>query len=676
MSAAPYGARIFAQHAALLQASAISVEVARERDYVTVDVKARLASIGIIASRQAVPGLLIPLRRADGSVWGFQYRPDEPAAPKGAKPRKYETPRGQRNGIDIPPGVKDKIGDPTVPLFITEGSRKADSAVSAGLCCISLSGVWNWVGKNAYSGTTALADWRDIALKGRRTVIAFDSDCVVKPGVLHAMRELGRYLEGKDAAVEYLHLPHGEDGKTGLDDFIAEHGASAVMELVRPDPRPDPPALREEDDGASIIPPAVVEHPSTPPPWAADLDILARLVADASRGAQFVGERRSAKLVYLALQSRRLDDPVSLAIKGLSSSGKSYTVETVLRFVPEETVITMTAMSERALVYMKEDFAHRTLVLFEAVALREEREKAESNMTAYIVRSLLSEGQIRYPVVMKGGDGFETVWIKKDGPTNMIVTTTSVTLHGENETRMISLPTDDSQKQTAGVMDSIAAGAEAAEKITFDFSEWHEFDKRLDKANHDVVIPYARWLAAQIPPVAVRLRRDFRAVLRLIQTHAMLHQLSRETRGGQIIATEADYLAVRALVVDLITDAIQAGVRETVRETVAAVAMLDNGNGVTVTRLCGHLKLERQSVQHRVQAARDKGYIINLEDKRGKPGRYATGDPLPEDRIILPERVLIEHPTPPAATPDGETAGDGGCSGAHPLRRGIKTATA
>jgi hypothetical protein len=54
---------------------------------------------------------------------------------------KYETPQGQRNGIDIPPGVRDQIGDPTVTLLVTEGSRKADAAVSAGLCCVSLLGV-------------------------------------------------------------------------------------------------------------------------------------------------------------------------------------------------------------------------------------------------------------------------------------------------------------------------------------------------------------------------------------------------------------------------------------------------------------------------------------------------------------------------------------------------------
>jgi hypothetical protein len=54
---------------------------------------------------------------------------------------------------------------------------------------------------------------------------------------------------------------------------------------------------------------------------------------------------------------------------------------------------------------MEDEFAHRTLVLFEAVALREEREKTESNLTAYIVRSLLSEGEIRYPVATRGAEG-------------------------------------------------------------------------------------------------------------------------------------------------------------------------------------------------------------------------------------------------------------------------------
>jgi hypothetical protein len=231
-----YALSVFPQHQALLEASAISPEVARARGYVSVDTKKRLEDLGITAGRRSVPGLLIPLRRAEGSVWGYQYRPDKPVAPKGAKLRKYETPTGQRNGIDIPLAAKDAMADPSVTLWITEGSRKADSAVTAGLCCVSLSGVWNWVGKNARGAVTVIPDWRDIALAGRRIILAFDSDSVVKPGVLHALRELGRYLEGKDAKVEYLHLPHDGDAKTGLDDYIAADGAGGLMALVRPGP--------------------------------------------------------------------------------------------------------------------------------------------------------------------------------------------------------------------------------------------------------------------------------------------------------------------------------------------------------------------------------------------------------------------------------------------------------
>jgi hypothetical protein len=388
----------------------------------------------------------------------------------------------------------------------------------------------------------------------------------------------------------------------------------------------------------------------------------------------FTGEHRNAKLTYLAITSRVLDDPVSIAVKGLSSSGKSYTIGTVLKFFPDEAVITMTAMSERALIYMEDDFAHRTLVLFEAVALREEREKTESNLTAYIVRSLLSEGEIRYPVAGRDESGKTvTRWIVKKGPTNFIVTTTAASLHGENETRMLSLPTDDSAAQTSAIMASIAAGR----RDDADFSEWHAYARWIAAGNHEVVIPYAEWLAAQIPPVAVRLRRDFRALLRLIQAHAILHQLSRETdAAGRIVATEADYLAVRELVADLISDALGSTVRPATRETVEAVAKLDQGHGVKVHDLAVHLDLERSTVQYRVTAARERGYLVNLE-KRGKPARYQTDAPMPGEAVILPERIgdVKPHPAPAHhipgdAEPQASDGTDGWCEGVNEPQRG------
>jgi len=39
-----------------------------------------------------------------------------------------------------------------LPLFITEGIPKGDAAVTIGLCCIALLGVWNFRGTNDAGG--------------------------------------------------------------------------------------------------------------------------------------------------------------------------------------------------------------------------------------------------------------------------------------------------------------------------------------------------------------------------------------------------------------------------------------------------------------------------------------------------------------------------------------------
>ena len=79
---------------------------------------------------------------------------------------------------------------------------------------------------------------------------------------------------------------------------------------------------------ATVQPAAVV-----PPPLACDQRILDRFRADV-RACGVVGEEATAATLYLLLTSRVLPKPVSAAVKGHSSSGKSFTVETTVRFFP------------------------------------------------------------------------------------------------------------------------------------------------------------------------------------------------------------------------------------------------------------------------------------------------------------------------------------------------------
>lgn len=101
--------------------------------------------------------------------------------------------------IDVHPSIRHQLEDPSIPLYITEGTKKADCAISHGLCCIALLGVWNWRGTNKHGGKTALPDWEYISLKGRRCYIVFDSDVMVKPGVHAALVRLKALLDSRGA---------------------------------------------------------------------------------------------------------------------------------------------------------------------------------------------------------------------------------------------------------------------------------------------------------------------------------------------------------------------------------------------------------------------------------------------------------------------------------------------
>jgi hypothetical protein len=234
-------------HLDMLAASGVTPEFAALRGYETIteENRSRLAEVNIVTTGRKVPGLLVPHLRPDGSTWSYQYRPDEPRL-RDRKPIKYETPWQQRNGLDVPPGVGPQLGDPAVPLFITEGVKKADCGALNGLCIVALSGVWNWISTSTAGGKMALAEFRDIALDGRRVIIAFDGDVARKESVQKALHALSAYLATKGARVEYLWLPDTDD-KTGLDDYLMEHTVEDLWRLVKPTKPPVTQPKKQED---------------------------------------------------------------------------------------------------------------------------------------------------------------------------------------------------------------------------------------------------------------------------------------------------------------------------------------------------------------------------------------------------------------------------------------------
>src|SRR5688500_223591 len=92
-------------HAALIDASAITPEVAAARGYRTVTSRAELRRRGFSDAQARTPALLIPVFGVSGEVKLYQARPDEPRI-KNGKPLKYETPAGSQMALDVPPAAR------------------------------------------------------------------------------------------------------------------------------------------------------------------------------------------------------------------------------------------------------------------------------------------------------------------------------------------------------------------------------------------------------------------------------------------------------------------------------------------------------------------------------------------------------------------------------------------
>jgi hypothetical protein len=191
------------------------------------------------------PCLKIPFLDRQGQPTNFaRLKPDRPRLKKNrkgeAKPVKYEQPKSASIRLYVPPMAWRLIDDPTVPLIITEGEKKAGKAAQEGFACVGLTGVecWSVARKKDATGKpigkrTLLHDLLALPLKGRIVVIIFDSDADTNRNVRRAERALAKALRQAGAIVRVVRLPADEGGgKMGLDDYLCRHSADDLRRLI------------------------------------------------------------------------------------------------------------------------------------------------------------------------------------------------------------------------------------------------------------------------------------------------------------------------------------------------------------------------------------------------------------------------------------------------------------
>ncbi len=391
----------------------------------------------------------------------------------------------------------------------------------------------------------------------------------------------------------------------------------------------------------------IIEHP----------DPMA-LVEGAIIESGYAGDPTPSALAYIALTSRLLDRPLNVQFLAQSASGKNFTVDTALRLFPPEAYYKLTASSPRALIYTREDFRHRTVVLEECDSIPAEGSAASA------IRSLVNDAVMSYETVEKYPETgeFQTRKITKDGPTGMITTGVRA-LDVQMATRLLSCSLPDSPGQTREVLRAQAKAAQGQTAILpqAEIEKFHSYQRWLAAKNSRVLIPFAQILAEMLPAKAVRERRDFPQLLTVVRTLALMAQHNRPlAEDGSIVAMLDDYSRARRIMAPLFDSVAADGITPAIRET---VALVKEGEEVSNTELARRLGLARSTISYRVSGAIRGGWLKNSESRRGYQACLSRGEPLPEEKSALPEVDEVRRRLEPHSNTDSNTSDPLGAQG-------------
>ncbi len=379
------------------------------------------------------------------------------------------------------------------------------------------------------------------------------------------------------------------------------------------------------------------------------------LVAAEVRSGGYGGDIRPIKIVYLAATSRVLAMrpgamPVHLLLLGSPSSGKTYTMKSVLSLLPADAQHTIDAGSPRVLIYDDAELQHKVLVFGEADSLP----SGEDNPAASAVRGLLQDNCLHYTTTVRDPEtgGFTVQEVIKPGPT-VLLTTAVQRLGDQLMTRLFTLELADDPEQIGAALRSQASielgAARGPEASLVAFQAYLQA-----RAPWDVVVPFADRLAGAIAGRAgpkrassPRILRDFSRLLALIKAAAVLRHPRRRVRAdGRLVAELEDYETVRELVADMYRASVSDGASEKVRAAVEAVAQLYAAKAstetVSQTRVGEALGINKMAASRRLKTAIANGWVINTEQRKGQPWNLEPGEPLPETDGLPAASDLVE----------------------------------
>ncbi len=169
--------------------------------------------------------LAFPYPNTDGFV---RYKIFPAFKDKDGHTVKYLQKKGTGAHLYILQPVEEVLRNPSVPLAITEGEKKAAALVQSGTMAIGMGGIWNWRDGQSHK---VIEDFDRITWADRPVLLYFDSDIWHPPDLLKPVYALGQELEGRGALIQIVVIEQKGQDKVGIDDFLVANGLEALPTL-------------------------------------------------------------------------------------------------------------------------------------------------------------------------------------------------------------------------------------------------------------------------------------------------------------------------------------------------------------------------------------------------------------------------------------------------------------
>lgn len=335
-----------------------------------------------------------------------------------------------------------------------------------------------------------------------------------------------------------------------------------------------------------------------------------------------INERKNIGLYQLVIDSRLIpmgsagSDALAMKNSGHYGAGKSFPLFTALKLYPKSAYHLISSGSEKSLYSMEGGLKHKALILAEALAL--ESHGKRDNELAYAIRTLVSEGHLKYQYTGFKDKKRVTLIKKIAGPTSLLTTTIKGKLEDQLDDRMINAHPNTSAMQTKDIIEQTADTAAGNNNLVDEknLKAWQHYHDSLISV--EVVIPFAKDIATfvnQKGTLPISARRSFKRVLSGIKTMTSLHQKQRSRDAqGRFIADYSDY----AIVYQLLEESFAESLGDVKRYTDDRIRMIEKEGMMTPRDLAEKTSVSTAAISQWSKPLIGKGVLTWCDETGAK----------------------------------------------------------